>query len=175
MALLFGAQMLGMIGYLDNRKIIEDLHVGSRHLWFLVAFPLPMGHIMKPPGRLNDLDFFDRNVQEERFRDIAGDTGPDDDFWEPQPVNSDLADIDSWFEEPNDLPGRDWSLKDFLRKPEEPLGDLGFFDRNVQENPTSNLTGSSGLDDFSGEDYGTNPIERLSCPGPTICSILVPY
>ena len=35
--------------------------------------------------------------------------------------------MDSWFEGPNDIPGKGWSLKDFLLKPEEPLGDLGFF------------------------------------------------
>jgi hypothetical protein len=79
---------------------------------------------------------------------MAGGTGPDQDFWERQLVNRNFADIKSWFEDQKDLPTRDQSLNDFLRKPEEPLGDLGFFDRNVQENPTSNLTGSSGLDDF---------------------------
>ncbi len=104
--------------------------------------------LRKPEEPLDDLGFFNRTVPAKLFRDIAGGTGPDQDFWERQLVNRNCADINSWFEDRKDLPTRDQSEYDFLRKQEEPLGDLGFFDRNVQENPTSNLTGSSGLDDF---------------------------
>ena len=66
----------------------------------------------------------------------------------PHLTNRYPADINLGLGDQEDLPTRDRSVYNFLRKPEEPLGDLGFFDRNVQENSTSNLTGSSGLDDF---------------------------
>ncbi len=71
-----------------------------------------------------------------------------------QLLNGDVADIDFGLGEQGDLPTRDQSVYDFLRKPEEPLGDLGFFDRNVQENPTSNLTGSSRLKEYFQEVNG---------------------
>jgi hypothetical protein len=66
----------------------------------------------------------------------------------PHFTNKYPADINLGLGDQEDLPTKDQTVYDFLRKPEEPLDDLDFFDRNVQENSTSNLTGSSGLDDF---------------------------
>ena len=43
----------------------------------------------------------------------------------PQLVNRNFADINSWFDDQKDLPTRDQSVYDFIRKPEEPLDDLG--------------------------------------------------
>jgi hypothetical protein len=70
-----------------------------------------------------------------------------------QLVNGHPADINSWFEDRKDLPTRDQSEYDFLRKPEEPLGDLGFFDLKPQGNPLFNVTGSSTPDDDFGERF----------------------
>jgi hypothetical protein len=38
--------------------------------------------MVKPPEPVADLDFFDRSMAAKLFRDMAGSTGPDDDFWE---------------------------------------------------------------------------------------------
>jgi hypothetical protein len=46
----------------------------------------------------------------------------------PQLANRSVEDINSWFEDKKDLPTRDQSLYDFLRKPKESLGDLDLFD-----------------------------------------------
>ena len=64
-----------------------------------------------------------------------------------QLVNGHPADINSWFEDQKDLPTRDQSLYDFLRKPAEPFDDLDFFDRNPPANLFPNVAGSTGLDD----------------------------
>ncbi len=65
----------------------------------------------------------------------------------PQLANRSIADINSWFEDQKDLPTRDQSLNDFLRKPKEPLDDLGFFDRNASANLFPPIAGSAGTDD----------------------------
>jgi hypothetical protein len=103
--------------------------------------------LRKPEEPLDDLGFFDRNVSANLFPNMAGSTGPDRDFWERQLVNRNFADMNSWFEDRRDLPTRDQSEYDFLRKPEEPLGDLGFFDRKAPANLFPSIVGSAEPDD----------------------------
>jgi hypothetical protein len=61
-------------------------------------------------------------------------------------LNGDVADIDFGPGEQVDLPTRDQSVYDFLRKPAEPLDDLGFFDRNVPAKLFRDMAGSTGPD-----------------------------
>jgi hypothetical protein len=138
-------------GIADINSWFEEPNDPPKNGWSLKDF------LRKPQEPFDDSDFFDRNVPAKPFRDMAGDTGPDEDFWQPQPVNRDLADMDSWFEEPNDLPENGWSLKDFLRKPQEPFDDSDFFDPNVSANLSPNMTGSTGPDqDF----WEPQPVDR---------------
>jgi hypothetical protein len=67
-----------------------------------------------------------------------------------QLVNGHPADINLELGEQRDLPTRDQSVYDFLRKPAEPLDDLDFFDRNAPANLFPNTAGSSPDDDFWG-------------------------
>jgi hypothetical protein len=65
----------------------------------------------------------------------------------PQLSNQSLADINSWFEDQKNLPARDQSLHDFLRKPVEPIDDLDFFDPKTPANLFPNTADSTGPDD----------------------------